>query len=46
MELLQDHEFNSPSQAASIVLARIENGHTFWKDPQGTTLGENLNQTA
>ena len=41
VELLQDYEFKSPSQAAGLLLARSANGRLDWKDaaghhPQGT----------
>lgn len=37
---VKDHIFNSPSQAAAIVLARNANGWTEWKYPDGKTLDE------
>lgn len=43
LELIQDHEFNSPSQAASILLASNANGFVEWKDAQGNTLRYNQN---
>lgn len=34
----EDHLFNSPSAAASVVLGSSSNGWTAWKDGQGRTL--------
>lgn len=36
-----DHEFNSPSQAASVCTGRPSNGLTEWKDEKGDTLKTN-----
>lgn len=36
-----DHEFNSPSQAASLCTGRPSNGLTVWKDEKGATLKTN-----
>ncbi len=36
--LEQDYAFNSPSQAAAIMLARSANGRTEWKNKKGVTL--------
>lgn len=36
-----DHEFNSPSEAASVCTGRPSNGLTDWKDQKGTTLKDN-----
>ncbi|MCS5693559.1 DUF4357 domain-containing protein [Cyanobium sp. FGCU-6] len=33
--LVEDHEFNSPSQAAMALLARTANGRIEWKDTAG-----------
>ena len=38
LQLMQDYEFNSPSQAAWMLLARAANGRTEWKDSKSTTL--------
>ncbi|QNI73794.1 GIY-YIG nuclease family protein [Synechococcus sp. NOUM97013] len=38
LSLAQDYEFNSPSQAAVMLLARSANGRTNWKDMNGKTL--------
>lgn len=46
MELRQDHEFSSPSQAASVLLGRSASGPQKWKDSQGNALGEKRNQKA
>jgi hypothetical protein len=40
LRFTKDHVFNSPSQAAAIVLARNANGWTEWKYPDGRTLDE------
>ena len=40
LSLSQDYEFNSPSQAAMMLLARTANGRVEWKDSQGVTLKE------
>ncbi len=39
-ELTQDYTFNSPSNAASVLLGRNSNGRTEWKDAKGRTLKE------
>jgi len=36
-----DHEFNSPSQAASVCTGRPSNGLTAWKDKKDTALKDN-----
>jgi hypothetical protein len=36
----QDHAFNSPSGAASVVLGRSSNGWREWVDDQGRSLDE------
>lgn len=36
----RDYDFNSPSEAASIVSGKNENGRMVWKDEEGTTLKE------
>jgi hypothetical protein len=36
----RSYEFNSPSQAAVMLLARTANGLVEWKDPSGLTLRE------
>ncbi|MCH2212637.1 MAG: DUF4357 domain-containing protein, partial [Fuerstiella sp.] len=38
--LTQDYSFNSPSQAASVMMARSANGRIEWKDESGRTLKE------
>ena len=38
--LSQSYEFNSPSQAAVMLLARTANGLIEWKDASGLTLRE------
>jgi len=40
LRFAKDHVFSSPSQAASIVLARSANGWVEWKYPDGHTLDE------
>ncbi|MDD9799886.1 MAG: GIY-YIG nuclease family protein [Gammaproteobacteria bacterium] len=35
-----DHEFNSPTEAASVCTGRTANGPAVWKDEKGTTLKE------
>jgi len=40
LRFAKDHVFSSPSQAASMVLARSANGWTEWKHPDGRTLDE------
>ena len=40
LRFAKDHVFNSPSQAASLVLARNANGWIEWKYPDGRTLDE------
>ena len=46
MELLQDYEFKSPSQAAGLLLARSANGRLDWKDAAGITLKEHQERAA
>jgi hypothetical protein len=46
VELLQDYEFKSPSQAAGLLLARSANGWLDWKDAAGTTLKEHQERAA
>ena len=46
LRFTKDHVFNSPSQAAAVVLARNANGWTEWKYPDGKTLDEVKRQTA
>lgn len=36
--LTQDYTFNSPSQAAAVMMGRNANGRIEWKDAQGQTL--------
>lgn len=36
----EDHQFSSPSQAASVILGRSANGWTEWKNEHGQTLDE------
>jgi Domain of unknown function (DUF4357) len=38
LRFTQDYTFNSPSQAADVVLARSSNGRLDWKDTSGRTL--------
>ena len=40
LRFVKDHVFNSPSQAASVVLARTANGWIEWKYPDEKTLDE------
>jgi len=40
LRFTKDYIFSSPSQAAAVVLARIANGWTEWKYPDGRTLDE------
>lgn len=40
----EDYTFNSPSAAASVVLARSANGWTEWKDKNGETLDKRYRQ--
>jgi hypothetical protein len=46
VELLQDYEFKSPSQAAGLLLARSANGRLEWKDAAGITLKEHQERAA
>ncbi|MFM7235944.1 MAG: DUF4357 domain-containing protein, partial [Cyanobium sp.] len=46
VELLQDYEFKSPSQAAGLLLARSDNGRLDWKDAAGITLKEHQERAA
>jgi hypothetical protein len=46
LSLVQDYEFNSPSQAAMALLARTANGRIEWKDANGVTLKEHQEQAA
>ena len=38
--LTQDYTFNSPSQAAAVMMGRNANGRVEWKNANGTTLKE------
>lgn len=38
--LVQNYVFDSPSMAASVLLARSANGLNEWKTEDGRTLGE------
>ncbi len=38
LRFTQDHTFNSPSMASSVVLGRPSNGRADWKDASGRTL--------
>lgn len=38
MRFTQDYTFSSPSLASTIVLGRVSNGRTEWKDGEGRTL--------
>lgn len=44
--LAQDYEFNSPSQAAMMLLARTANGRIEWKDAEGVTLRDHQERAA
>ena len=44
--LTQDYLFNSPSQAADVMLGNSSNGRLVWKDGQGRTLKEIQNSEA
>jgi hypothetical protein len=46
LTLAQDYEFNSPSQAAMMLLARTANGRIEWKDAKGVTLKEHQERAA
>lgn len=46
VELLQDYEFQLPSQAAALLLARSANGRLEWKDATGITLKEHQERAA
>jgi len=46
LSLAQGYEFNSPSQAAMMLLARTANGRIEWKDAKGVTLKEHQEQAA
>jgi hypothetical protein len=46
LTLAQVYEFNSPSQAAMMLLARTANGHIEWKDAKGVTLKEHQERAA
>lgn len=46
LTLAQDYEFNSPSQAAMMLMARTANGRTNWKDDKGVTLKEHQERAA
>jgi hypothetical protein len=46
VELLQDYEFKSPSQAAGHLLARSANGRLEWKDAAGITLKDRQDRAA
>ena len=38
LRFTQDYTFTSPSMASTIVLGRVSNGRTDWKDGEGRTL--------
>lgn len=40
LRFTQDHTFNSPSLASTVILARNSNGRIDWKDSTGKTLKE------
>lgn len=40
LRFTQDYVFSSPSLASTIVLGRVSNGRTDWKDARGRTLKE------
>ena len=40
LELTQDYLFESPSSAATVLMARTANGRIEWKDAEGRTLKE------
>ncbi|MDA7659982.1 GIY-YIG nuclease family protein [bacterium] len=44
--LIADHEFNSPSAAATVFQGRNSNGRTDWKDAQGVSLKAHQEQEA
>lgn len=44
LEFYEDHEFNSPSAAAAIILARSANGPSQWKDEKGIKLRDLLDE--
>jgi hypothetical protein len=46
VELLQDYEFKSPSQAAGLLLARSAIGRLDWNDAAGITLKEHQERAA
>ncbi|WP_255100021.1 DUF4357 domain-containing protein [Synechococcus sp. L2F] len=46
VELLQDYEFKSPSQAAGLLLARSANGRLEWKDAARITLKDHQDRAA
>lgn len=46
LTLAQDYEFNSPSQAAMMLLARTANGRIEWKDAHGVTLKDHQERVA
>jgi hypothetical protein len=39
-ELTKDHQFESPTAAASVILGKSSNGRIRWKDKSGNTLRE------
>lgn len=40
LRLTTDHEFSSPSAAASVLVGTMLNGNVVWKDAEGRTLGD------
>ena len=44
LELIQDHEFEKPSQAASLFLGRNDSGQQQWKEDTEARLEDNLSQ--
>lgn len=44
--LVRDHEFGTPSPAASVFSGTSVNGRTAWKDESGETLGDNQKREA
>ena len=46
VELIQDYEFKSPSQAPGLLLPRSAKGRLDWKDAAGITLKEHQERAA
>ena len=45
LELLEEYTFSAPSTAASVLLARSENGNTAWKTQDNQPLGDWLKES-